>query len=370
MTNQKTAIIPKKKKATRLLALDAARGLAVIGMYIQHFALNERNANIVSGNTMILFILCSGISFSIMSRNAQKKGEEPNKLNARVLARAVFIDFLGYFIILLNGPFGAILSAYAGLFVIALFLKNLSDRKLTVLSATLFILSPIIMIVGMAYFSNAAIIADLVSGPLSSIGMLPIFTMGMLIGRKDTEELKSTKRAITYVAVGILLLVCTKLFAAYVLPGISSFFETWLAAQPAYMNTAEIDEYAIWPRNCMPVMWHMLFTAIPQSGTIFQLLMGTGAALLVLGACILIEKKFRFILKPFSKVGQVALTMYTLQFIIAWVCVTFGIPYGFGDFIIGDILVGIVTTLIGCGVAYAPFGFFEGWMRKVEKLFL
>ncbi len=29
-----------KRKKKRLLALDAARGFAVIGMYIQHFALN------------------------------------------------------------------------------------------------------------------------------------------------------------------------------------------------------------------------------------------------------------------------------------------------------------------------------------------
>lgn len=33
----------------RLVALDAVRGLAVIGMFIQHFALNERNGDLVSG---------------------------------------------------------------------------------------------------------------------------------------------------------------------------------------------------------------------------------------------------------------------------------------------------------------------------------
>ncbi len=41
-----------------LVALDSVRGLAVIGMFIQHFALNDMNASIVSGNTTLLFILC------------------------------------------------------------------------------------------------------------------------------------------------------------------------------------------------------------------------------------------------------------------------------------------------------------------------
>ena len=47
------------KEAKRLPALDAVRGLAVIGMYIQHFALNQWNS-FVSGNNMILFMSALG----------------------------------------------------------------------------------------------------------------------------------------------------------------------------------------------------------------------------------------------------------------------------------------------------------------------
>ena len=110
-----------ERKSGRLAALDAARGLAVIGMYVQHFALNERNS-FVSGNTMILFILCSGISYSIMVRRMNEKGMEPSAFRARMLARAVFIDMAGYLLIMLNGPFAVVLPAYAMLFLLALLL--------------------------------------------------------------------------------------------------------------------------------------------------------------------------------------------------------------------------------------------------------
>ena len=42
----------------RLAALDAARGLAVAGMFIQHFALNQYNS-FVSGNTMLCLLYTS-----------------------------------------------------------------------------------------------------------------------------------------------------------------------------------------------------------------------------------------------------------------------------------------------------------------------
>lgn len=57
----------------RLLALDTVRGLAVIGMFLQHFALNERNA-FVAENTTLLFILCGGISYSIMAQRMKERG--------------------------------------------------------------------------------------------------------------------------------------------------------------------------------------------------------------------------------------------------------------------------------------------------------
>lgn len=358
--------ITKKKKTDRLLALDAARGFAVIGMYVQHFALNSRNANIVSGNTMILFILCSGISFTLMTESAKKKQVAPGAFHAKVLARAVFIDLLGYFIIMLNGPFAAILTAYAGLFVLALGLKNFSDKKLLIVSCVLYFVSPVVTVIGLSLFSNSAMISDLAGTPLSSMALIPVFALGMYIGR---QELKQPRNAVIHIFGGLSLFAAAKLIAVFVLPHLLKAVESYMLTLPQYTNMLELDEYAIWPRNCMPVSWNMLFISSPQSGTTVTLLMGTGIALAILGAFLLLEKKCERLLIPFSKVGQVALTMYTLQFLIVWFFEITGIPYSYGDYLFGDLVVVIAVTLVGCLLVKLPFGWIEALMRKVEKKF-
>ncbi|KWX77237.1 hypothetical protein AML91_07925 [Paenibacillus jilunlii] len=56
-------------------------------MYLQHFALNEWNASIVSGNTTLLFVLCGGISYSIMAQRMKERITEAASFRAKMLAR-------------------------------------------------------------------------------------------------------------------------------------------------------------------------------------------------------------------------------------------------------------------------------------------
>ena len=79
----------------RITALDALRGLAVLGMYIQHFALNEWNGDLVSGNTMILFMMCSGMSYALMEQSVRQRCRNIKKLRVRILARSLAIDLAG-----------------------------------------------------------------------------------------------------------------------------------------------------------------------------------------------------------------------------------------------------------------------------------
>lgn len=352
------------KQKKRLLALDAARGLAVIGMYIQHFALNERNANIVSGNTMILFFLCSGISYTMMSQSAANKSVSEKSFRTKVLARSVFIDLLGYLLVLLNGPFAVVLTAYAMVFMMALLLRNCRDNTLMIVTAASFVLSPIIMIVGMSYLSGSAMLWDIAGGPLSGIAILPIFTAGMLIGRKN---LRDRNRALIYIVAGIMIVTFIKLLEAFVLPGLRANVENLMIQ---YQNYSEINEYAPWPTNVYPVSWHMICTAGPQSGSVFSLLLGMGVSLIVLGAVLLLERKLPVLLKPFSKVGQVALTMYVLQIVIGWALSLLQIELEIGNLFFGDIGVLVVTTIVGMLLSKVQSISVEGMLRRFEKIFI
>ncbi|WNS46094.1 DUF418 domain-containing protein [Paenibacillus sp. MMS20-IR301] len=355
----------RKSRSRRLVALDAARGLAVIGMFVQHFALNNFNASIVSGNTMILFILCSGISFSLMSQRMLEKGTEMASFRAQMLARAVFIDLVGYLLIMLNAPFAVILPAYAALFVLALVLVHCSRRTLFIISAALLIVGPPLMILGGSVFSSAYFLSDIAGGPLSALGVAPVFVAGMALGRLN---LHSVRNAIWFTVSGTFVLVITKILAAKVLPVWLQSFEQWLIAN-TNVTAAQPDPYAIWPHNVMPPLWNMLLTSAPQSGSSFQLLIGLGTSLIVLGLACLIEKKLAAVLLPFAAVGQVALTLYAAQFVLAWVLITAGVNYYIGEIPFGDGIVVLITLLAGWLLVRFSQAPLETLMRRFDRLF-
>lgn len=78
-----------------------------------------------------------------------------------MLARAVFIDLIGYTLIMLNTPFGVILPAYAALFVLALPLVYRSTRVLVTTAICLILLGPPVMVLGGSLFSEAFLLYDI-----------------------------------------------------------------------------------------------------------------------------------------------------------------------------------------------------------------
>ncbi|GIN78020.1 hypothetical protein J41TS8_30610 [Bacillus sp. J41TS8] len=229
----------KSRGTGRIVALDAARGLAVIGMYLQHFALNETNGSIVSGNTTLLFVLCGGISYSIMAGRMMDRGMEPAAFRTRMLARAVFIDMIGYLLIMLNTPFGVILPAYAALFVLALVLIRRSTRVLVTTAAVLLAVSPPLMILGGSVLSEAYLLGDMAGGPMSALALAPAFVAGMAIGRFDLTKMRT---ALSLVSSGAIMLIVSKVLGTFVLPGLSRSFEEWLVSVQGTAG-AEPDQY-------------------------------------------------------------------------------------------------------------------------------
>lgn len=358
-------IIPGSSHAAkRLLTLDAVRGLAVIGMFIQHFALRPWS-NFVSGNTMILFILCSGISYSLMAQGMWRRGASAQAFRARVLARAVFIDLIGYLIIMLNGPFGVVLQAYAMLFLLALPLVRCKTKVLIVISAISFLACPPVMLIGMSLFEGAALLSDIAGGPLSAMAWLPVFVTGMVIGRLN---LRANKTAIWMAGIGVAVALPVKLFAVSALPEIYKF--VWDLLSQMSSSAAMPDPNAPWPKNTITPLWHMLFLDAPQGGSTFELLIGTGGCMVLLAAALLFGKKLSWLYHPFANVGKVALTLYSVQFVLAWILMLCQIdPTSLAQFPGGDVLVVLITLIADRALSFRKNGPLETAVRWFERQF-
>jgi uncharacterized membrane protein YeiB len=355
------------KSMGRLVALDAARGLAVIGMYLQHFGQNEKIGAIVSGNTTLLFVLCGGISYSIMAQRMKEREKEMTSFRARMLARAVFIDVIGYLLIMLNTGYGVILPAYAAMFVLALVLVHRSTRVLVTTAAALTLIAPPLMILGMSLLSEAYLLSDIAGGPMSALALAPAFVAGMAIGRLDLAKIRT---ALSLAVVGIVMFVGGKVLDAFVLPGLRPSFEAWLVrVQGVVPMGYQPDQSAIWPLNTEPPLWHMLLYAAPHTASTFQTLIGVGLALLVLGLVCLVPKMTSSVLVPFAAVGRVALTMYAAQFIVIWSLKHAGIENGLEGIPFRDLLVVAVTLVTGWLIAWMPTGPLESSMRHFDRAF-
>jgi uncharacterized membrane protein YeiB len=334
-------------------------------MFLQHFALKDWNASIVSGNTTLLFVLCGGISYSIMAQRMKERNTEPASFRAKMLARAIFVDLTGYLLIMLNTPYGVILPAYAALFVLALLLVGRSPRTLLSVTVALWLLAPPLMILGGSLLSNAYLLKDIAGGPMSALALAPAFTAGMLIGRLDLTRIRT---ALSLTCSGAVMLVTGKLLGAYVLPGFYRSFEAWLVSVQGIVET-QPDPYATWPLNVNPPLWHMLLGTAPHSASTFQTLIGLGAAILVLGIVFLVPKTITPVLLPFAAVGRTALTMYALQFLVVWILSLSGIEYSLGEVPLGDLIVAIITLAAGWILARLPNGPLETLMRRFDGLF-
>ncbi|WP_311772730.1 DUF418 domain-containing protein [Cohnella xylanilytica] len=356
----------KSSGAGRLAALDAARGLAVVGMYVQHFALNETNASIVSGNTTLLFVLCGGISYSIMARRSTEQGAGMSAFRARMLARAVFVDLLGYLLILLNTGYGVILPAYAAMFVMALALIGRSTRALAATAAVLALAGPPLMVLGGSVLSAAPLLGDIAGGPMSGLALAPAFVAGMAIGRLGFAESKRT--ALALAGGGALMLAAGKALGAFVLPGLSRSFEGWLVRVQSFPSV-QPDPYAIWPYNVNPPLWNSLLWTAPHSASTFQTMTGLGFALLVLGLVCLVPKRISAVLAPCAATGRAALTLYSAQFVAIWVLKLAGVEYDLGGIPLGDLIVAVATLAAGWLLAQFPAGPLEASMRRFDRVF-
>ncbi|MGG4500585.1 DUF418 domain-containing protein [Paenibacillus polymyxa] len=365
---QSSVTKPRRKTHSikgRLVALDAARGLAVLGMYLQHFGSNPSVSAIVSGNTTLLFVLCGGISYSIMGQRMMDRGAEATAFRARMLARAVFVDIIGYLLIMLNTSYGIILPAYAAMFVLALMLFPRSTRTIVTTAIVLLVTAPPLMILGSSIFSKAYLLGDIAGGPMSALALTPAFVAGMAIGRVDLTRLRT---ALSLAGSGIVMLVIGKVMAAFVLPNWNLHFEQWLISVQG-VAPVQPDEYAIWPLNTESPMWQLLLGTAPHTASTFQTMIGLGISFLVMGVTCLVSKKTSAVLMPFAAVGRVALTMYAFQFVVVWILDLTKIEHSLDGIPFGNVMISVATLLLGLLIAQRPVGPLEGLMRRFDRLF-
>ena len=288
-------------KTARIVGIDVARGLAVLGMYGAHVGLTEPFdwaspgtwLDVVNGRSSILFALLAGVSIAIISgRSRVASGTELRAARIRILVRAVLVFALGLFLVWLDTRIAIILPVYAVLFVAAIPVLRWRARSLFVAAAVLAVVGPVLSVVAVISIAESNEIVDLVlTGHYPAVIWIVFVLVGLGVGRLDLE-----RRGVQLRLLG-----------------------TGLALAVAGYGLGDVANRAVFAAVPLPPLdIRLLATTEAHSGSPFEVVGSTGFALAVLALCLLAAPHARRLLYPLAAVGSMALSAYTGHVVIVY----------------------------------------------------
>ena len=272
---------------SRVVGIDVARGLAIIGMFAAHAIPRADNSELlVDGRPSILFATLAGVSLGIMTGSARPPG--PGRRGDRVvgiLVRALIIFILGVTLSALDSEVAVILDFYAIMFLLATPMLFFPRWVLGALAAVCAVAAPALATVVYEADRDAPALIEaaqyyLLTGNYPALIWLPFLLVGLISARSG---LGRAKTQLWMMAAGTAAAVLGY-GAAALLPGVSA------AAHSG--STAEV--------------------------------VGTGGfAIAFIGALLWLTSKdragfgvaVRWVTWPIGATGSMALTIYTLQII-------------------------------------------------------
>lgn len=320
---------------SRLTGIDAARGLALLGMMVTHLIpLTEAGSTTwaiaFAGRASALFAVLAGVSLALSVRPESLR--EPRgwlRQAAGVAARAGVIIAIGLSLGELDSGLAVILVHYGVLFLLAASVLRLPAGWLGGLGVAWLLLMPVALhairaagpLPAFDYDSPAwtglADPAQFFSGLLVT-GYYPVLSwfgyilVGMALGRTDLRR-ASLALSLAFFGAGAALAAKAASAALLLSGGVTALEQVWEHGRGLRAFSLEyyleVSGYGTTPANS----WWWLAVSGPHTGTPFDLLHTAGVAVAVIGvACALCQLHAgRVLVAPLSWAGRMPLTLYT-----------------------------------------------------------
>ncbi|MEX5306229.1 heparan-alpha-glucosaminide N-acetyltransferase domain-containing protein [Kocuria sp. CPCC 205258] len=320
----------------RLVGIDAARGLALLGMVSVHILPSwdpetfEATVQwtLFSGRAAALFALLAGVGLALGSGGTRvHEGRRATADRAGLLVRAVLITALGLLINQLSPgdpPAYNILVYYGVFFLLALPFLHLSVRALLAWAAGLAVLGPVLVhslgpaLPGFTVYNPG--LAELVTEPGTTLAQLLVtgsypgvtylvyLLAGLALGRLDLSAVRTQAG----LAIGGAALAVFSAVTSWLLLHPLGGIERLLAASPS-LDRGDVQDVLVYgPDPVLPsATWWWLAVTGPHTNTPLALLSGVGTGALVLGLCLLVARRAGHVLLPLVAAGSMTLTLYS-----------------------------------------------------------
>lgn len=324
------------RSSPRVVGIDIARCLALVGMMATHILPSERGGEITlvqqvaGGRASALFAVLAGVSLVLVAGTREPvRGRPWLALQAGTVVRAALIGLIGLFLGGLSTNIAVILACYAVLFVLAAPFLALSTPWLAAAALGSTVVGPPLSLAlrrDLPPPSYAVPSFDSLSEPVTLLrellltGYYPVATwlpyllVGMVLGRLDLRSAATATRVAVAGLVGVVVAwvvsdaylersgVRRELIRSFDVPG-------WLGNLD---DSLTHGLYGVTPTGS----WSWLMVRAPHSGSWFDLLMTLGSACLVIGACVLVGRLAPRVLGVVFGAGAMTLTLYSLHVVL------------------------------------------------------
>ncbi|MGK9148449.1 DUF1624 domain-containing protein [Plantibacter flavus] len=342
-----------RTRADRLIGLDLARFLALIGMMATHvwaFDLETGGhtplTGVLSGKAAALFAVLAGIGIVLTSRRDLAAGS-PTAARLNLFGRGFALFVLGLTLGLLPGGIYVIIAYYGVTFWLAIPALTWRPRTLLIVAGVWALVWPVCsqlirtQITGVempeigsaSWFDLAG--AGFARGLLLT-GVYPALTwivyvlVGMAVGRLLMEARANGRLrdfALLLAGIGLALAVAADRLAALLLGpggGLNGIARAWTGGLEPDRTTIVAVEDAIaegmYGTSPTESLWWLVARS-PHSGTTLDLLFTTGIAGVVIGLCLLLgtvlTRGWSRALLPATGAGAAPLTVYSAHVVMA-----------------------------------------------------
>jgi uncharacterized membrane protein YeiB len=318
--------------AARVIGVDVARGLALLGMIAVHIfdTLHGNNTpsktqQVLAGHALATFVLLAGVSLTFITKRSRTGSLLPDA--AALATRALIITLIGLALNSAVDPdIDVILPYYGLMFLLVIPLLRRSSRVLIGISFGLVLLAPLVVLA--SFNTNlpddeptlAALLHPvelfsplLITGSYPIVAYMAFICLGMMIGRLDL----STRRMAVRLTVGGAVLAAGSWLLSTLLLFQFGGLQHLRAAAPLKVSPQDAQNIILWDPDTVSSWWWLVERA-PYTTTPFRMLHDLGIAMACLGLSLLITRSrlARRALGPLAAAGAMTLTLYTAHVIV------------------------------------------------------
>ncbi|MBL3686535.1 DUF1624 domain-containing protein [Leucobacter zeae] len=198
----------------RIVGLDVARGIAVLGMVAAHTAelpgvliWNDPATwiELVNGRSSMLFGVLAGVSIALMTgRGVVPEGPRLARMRLRLVARGIVIFAIGIALELLGTTIAVILTFYGAVYAVAILFVGMRVRTLLIWAACLALagpaLSSTLLALGVSTWGGG--VGFVLGGAYSIVAWTALMLVGLVLGRLDITRRRTAALGL---AVGVAL---------------------------------------------------------------------------------------------------------------------------------------------------------------------